>query len=165
LAEDLEGLKKTGEHISLTERRSMMAERDTTDRYLAAYLADRLGTEVAGRISGIARFGMFVKLDGSGADGLVPIATLGREYFTHDRDAQTLTGERSKTVIKLGQRVLTRLAEATPVTGGLVLELLELEGKPLPQVQGGRGRGPKRQVNKSRAKGSKLKKKLKRKRV
>jgi ribonuclease R len=165
LSEDIEGLKKTGEHISETERRSMLAERDTTDRYLASYLADRLGTEVAGRISGIARFGLFVKLDGSGADGLIPIATLGREYFTHDQDAQTLTGEKTKTVIKLGQRVLTRLAEATPVTGGLVLELLELEGKPLPQAHGGRGRGPKRHIGKSRAKTSKLKKKLMRKRV
>ena len=165
LSEDLEGLKKTGEHISQTERRSMMAERDTTDRYLAAYLVDRLGTEVAGRISGIARFGLFVKLDGSGADGLVPIATLGREYFTHNAEAQTLTGERTKTVIKLGQRVLTRLAEATPITGGLVLELLELEGKALPQSPGGRGRGPKRNLVKSRSKTSKLKKKLKRKRT
>jgi len=122
LTEDIEALKKTGEHISETERRSMMAERDTTDRYLAAYLADRLGTEVAGRISGIARFGVFVKLDGSGADGLIPIATLGREYFTHDRDAQTLTGDKTKTVIRLGQRVLTRLAE---VALGLVKRLCE----------------------------------------
>ncbi|MEP5762445.1 MAG: ribonuclease R [Litoreibacter sp.] len=159
-----EDLKSTGEHISETERRSMMAERDTTDRYLAAFLADRLGTEVAGRISGIARFGVFVKLDGSGADGLVPIATLGREYFTHDRDAQTLRGEKTGTVIKLGQRVLARLAEATPVTGGLVLDLLELEGKPLPQSDGRRGGSPRRKLVKSRNKGSKLKKKLKRKR-
>jgi ribonuclease R len=164
LSEDIEGLKKTGEHISETERRSMMAERDTTDRYLAAYLADRLGTEIAGRISGIARFGVFVKLDGSGADALVPISSLGREYFTHDSDAQTLTGERTKTVIKIGQRVLTRLAEATPVTGGLVAELLELEGKPLPQSSGRSRNSPKRNLSKSRNKGSKLKKKLKRKR-
>ena len=160
-------LKATGEHISMTERRSMVAERDTTDRYLASYLADRVGTEVEGRVSGIARFGMFVKLDESGADGLVPIGTLGREYFAHDRDAQTLTGERSGVVIGIGARVLARLAEATPETGGLVLELLELEGKPLPQTGGGgpRKSGPKgRKFGKSRAKTNKLKKKLKRKR-
>lgn len=160
-------LKATGEHISMTERRSMLAERDTTDRYLAAYLADRVGTEMEGRVSGIARFGLFVKLDDSGADGLVPIGTLGREYFAYDRDAQTLTGERSGVVIGLGARVLTRLAEATPETGGLVLELLELEGKPLPQTGGGGARksGPRgRKFGKSRAKSTKLKKKLKRKR-
>lgn len=158
-------LKQTGEHISMTERRSAVAERDTTDRYLASYLADRVGTEIAGRISGIAKFGLFVKLDGSGADGLVPIGTLGREYYAHDRDAQTLTGEQSGVVIRLGTRVLTRLAEATPITGGLVLELLELDGKPLPQG-GGRGRrgAPRgRKPGKYRAKGAKLKKKLKRK--
>jgi ribonuclease R len=159
-------LKQTGEHISMTERRSMVAERDTTDRYLAAYLADRVGTEMEGRVSGIAKFGLFVKLDGSGADGLIPIGTLGREYFAYDRDSQTLRGEKSGVVIGLGARVLVRLAEATPVTGGLVLELLELDGKPLPQT-GGRGRGgpPKgRKTGKFNAKSAKLKKKLKRKR-
>ena len=89
----------------MTERRSMMAERDTTDRYLAAFLADRVGAEFAGTIAGIARFGLFVKLDETGADGLVPISSLGSEYFRHDPDTQTLTGERSRRVIGLGQRV------------------------------------------------------------
>ena len=89
---DIAALDATGEAISETERRSMMAERDTNDRYLASYLADRVGTEVGGRISGIARFGVFVKLDETGADGLVPIRELGREYFKYDRDSQTLMG-------------------------------------------------------------------------
>ena len=64
----------------MTERRSMMAERDTTDRYLAAYLADRVGSEFEGAVSGVARFGLFVKLDETGADGLVPISALGRSF-------------------------------------------------------------------------------------
>ena len=98
-------LAETGEHISMTERRSMMAERDTTDRYLAAYLADRVGAEFAGAIAGVARFGLFVKLDETGADGLVPISSLGSEYFRFDPDAQTLTGETSRRVLGLGQRV------------------------------------------------------------
>ncbi len=162
-AEEAERLKETGEHISMTERRSMMAERDTTDRYLAAYLADRVGSEVEGRISGIARFGLFVRLDGSGADALVPIGSLGREYYAYDRDAQTLTGENSRVVLGIGARVLVRLKEATPVTGGLVVELLELDGKPLPQGQrraGGRSGARKR--NSAVRKGSKLKKKASR---
>jgi len=125
-------LADTGEHISMTERRSMMAERDTTDRYLAAYLADRIGAEFEGAISGIARFGVFVKLDETGADGLVPISALGNEYFVHDPDAQTLTGERSRRVIGLGQRVTVRIAEAAPITGGLLFELLSVEGRNLP---------------------------------
>ncbi len=127
-----EALPETGEHISMTERRSMMAERDTTDRYLAAYLADRVGAEFPGTVAGIARFGLFVKLDETGADGLVPISSLGNEYFIHDPDTQTLTGERSRRVIALGQRVTVRLAEAVPITGGLLFELLEIEGRKLP---------------------------------
>ena len=86
-AAEIEGLDQTAEHISDTERRSMMAERDTNDRYLAAYMADRVGNEFSGRISGIARFGVFVKLDETGADGLIPIRALGREYFHFDREA------------------------------------------------------------------------------
>ena len=127
-----EALPETGEHISMTERRSMMAERDTTDRYLAAYLADRIGAEFEGTVAGIARFGLFVKLDETGADGLVPISSLGNEYFIHDPDTQTLTGERSRRVIGLGQRVTVRLAEAAPITGGLLFELLEIDGRKMP---------------------------------
>ncbi len=128
------------EAISLTERRSMLAERDTNDRYLAAFLSERVGNEFDGKISGIARFGLFVKLRETGADGLVPISTLGREYFTHDADAQTLTGDRSKLVLRLGQKAKVRLAEAVPITGGLMFELLEVDGKPLPKTDGSRGR-------------------------
>jgi ribonuclease R len=127
--EDEEMLEQTATTISEAERRSMMAERDTNDRYLAAYLSDRVGAEFPGRISGIARFGVFVKLDESGADGLVPMRSLGQEYFRHDAEANTLTGTDTGTVIRLGQRVLVRLAEATPITGGLLLEILEIEGE------------------------------------
>ena len=144
-------LPETGEHISMTERRSMMAERDTTDRYLAAYLADRVGSEFAGTIAGVARFGLFVKLDETGADGLVPISSLGREYFRHDPDTQTLTGERSRRVIGLGQRVTVRLAEAAPITGGLLFELLEVEGRRMPTPPRRAGAGaPRRKLAKSR---------------
>ncbi|NKB28822.1 MAG: ribonuclease R [Rhodobacteraceae bacterium] len=133
-------LPETAIQISMTERRSMEAERDTTDRYLAAFLSERVGAELTGRVAGIARFGVFVKLDETGADGLIPIRTLGREYFRHDADAQTLTGSDSGLVITLGQRVLTRLAEAVPVTGGLMLELLEIDGKAMPKPQSRPGR-------------------------
>ena len=143
-------LTETGEHISMTERRSMMAERDTTDRYLAAWLADRVGAEFEGTTSGIARFGLFVKLDETGADGLVPISGLGREFFLYDQDNQTLTGEKSGRVIGLGQRVLVRLAEAAPITGGLLFELLEVEGRRLPTPpRSGKG-APRRQLSRSR---------------
>ena len=128
---DIERLSETAEHISATERRSMEAERDTTDRYLAAYLAERVGTEMTGRISGVQRFGAFVRLDETGADGLLPIREIGNEYFVYDPDAQMLMGSDSGVEIRLGQRVLVRLSEAVPLTGGLMLELVELEGEPI----------------------------------
>ena len=82
---DMAELEATANHISETERRSMLAERDTTDRYLAAFLADRVGQEFSGRISGIAKFGVFVKLEGTGADGLVPMRALGGEFFHYGK--------------------------------------------------------------------------------
>jgi ribonuclease R len=130
--EEIEHLDRTAQHISETERRSMAAERDTTDRYLAAYLSERVGTEMTGRISGIARFGAFVKLDDTGADGLIPIRAIGREFFHFDQRSQTLMGADTGLEIGLGQRVTVRLSEAVPVTGGLILELLDIEGRPMP---------------------------------
>ena len=139
--DDIAQLESTAQHISETERRSMAAERDTTDRYLAAYLSDRVGSEFTGRISGVQKFGAFVKLDETGADGLVPIRAVGREFFHYDRDGQRLIGADTGLTIGVGQRVLVRLAEAIPVTGGLELELLELDGAPMP---GGGGKGGRR---------------------
>ena len=134
---DIENLEDTAKLISDAERRSMAAERDTTDRYLAAYLADRVGATFAGRISGVQRFGLFVKLEETGADGLVPIRSVGREYFHYDADTQTLKGADTGVTIGIGQKVTVRLAEAVPVTGGLMLELLDIEDRVLPGGQRG----------------------------
>ena len=157
---DVENLAETAKLISDTERRSMMAERDTADRYLAAYLAERVGAEFSGRISGVQRFGLFVKLDETGADGLVPIRAVGPEYFHYDADTQTLTGSDTGQVIGIGQKVLVRLAEAVPVTGGLLLDLLALEGAALQQ---GRPRGGKyapRKPAQGRAKAAAIRRKV-----
>ncbi len=135
---DIENLDETGKLISDCERRSMAAERDTTDRYLAAYLADRVGSSFTGRISGVQRFGLFVRLDETGADGLIPIRAVGREFFHYDEASQTLMGADTGLTIGIGQRVVVKLSEAIPVTGGLVLELLEIEGAAV--TAGGRGR-------------------------
>lgn len=135
---DIENLDETGKLISDCERRSMAAERDTTDRYLAAYLADRVGSSFTGRISGVQRFGLFVRLDETGADGLIPIRAVGREFFHYDEASQTLMGADTGLTIGIGQRVVVKLSEAIPVTGGLVLELLEIEGAAV--AAGGRGR-------------------------
>lgn len=163
--EDIEGLEKTGTHISDTERRSMAAERDTTDRYLAAYLSERVGDEMEGRVAGIAKFGIFVKLDDSGADGLVPMRSIGAEYFHFDREAGTLMGSDTGLTISVGQRATVRLAEAVPVTGGIALELLALDGQSLPKGRSNPGgRSPRRKAVKSRKRGDKVKRKVSRKR-
>jgi len=163
--EDVDQLEATATHISETERRSMMAERDTTDRYLASYLSERVGNEFSGRISGIARFGAFVKLEETGADGLIPISTIGQEYFLFDAEAQTITGEQTGLTLSLGLPVTVRLAEAVPVTGGLMLELIQVNGKALPRSsRGRRGKSVPRKAAKSRYKAAKVKKKVHRKR-
>ncbi len=161
---DAENMRATAELISQSERRSMLAERDTNDRYLAAYLADRTGSEFEGRISGIARFGLFVKLDDTGADGLVPLSTLGSEYFHYDRETQTLMGSETGRTIGIGMRATIRLQEAEAITGGLVFELLTLEGKALPSGGRGtkRGKPAKRKLARSRAKSRKISRKASR---
>lgn len=173
---EIDGLKETAEHISDTERRSALAERDTTDRYLAAYLSERVGDEFDGRVSGIARFGVFIKLDENGADGIVPMRALGREYFHYDGETNTLMGENTGRIISLGQRATVRLAQAAPVTGGIELELLSLDDEAMPAGgRGGRGGrpmrgkgkgkprgGPKRKAVQAKRKSDKIKRKVKR---
>ncbi len=162
--DEIERLEETANHISDTERRSMMAERDTTDRYLAAYLSERVGNEFTGRISGIARFGAFVKLDETGADGLVPVRSLGREFFHFDREAGTLMGSDTGLTIAIGQRVTVRLTEAVPVTGGLELELLSIDDQALPRSRGTAGRSTRRKAVSSKRRKDKTKRKVERKR-
>ena len=121
--------------------------------------------ELTGRISGIAKFGVFVKLDETGADGMIPIRTLGREYFHYDAESQTLMGSDTGMVLSMGMRVTVRLAEAVPVTGGLMLELLELDGASLPRGPSkARRGGPKRKLVRSKKKAAKAKKKVARRR-
>ncbi|SMY08122.1 ribonuclease R [Flavimaricola marinus] len=165
---DIENLDETAKIISDTERRSMMAERDTTDRYLAAYLSKSIGTEIEGRIAGIARFGVFVKLEGTGADALIPIRTLGAEFFHFDAESQTLMGSDTGLTIGLGQRAVVKLTEATPVTGGLVAELVSLDGQMMPRVSArphhrrGGGKPVRRKAGVAKAKAAKVKRKVKR---
>jgi len=118
-------LGEIAEHISMTERRAMAAERDSTDRYVAAFMEDRVGALFGARITGVTRFGLFVRLPETGAEGLIPARSLGFEYFRHDEKKHALIGDRSGIAFKLGDRVIVRLMEAAPLTGGLRFELAE----------------------------------------
>jgi ribonuclease R len=134
-------MEQIGTSISTLERRAMEAERDTIDRYVAAFLAERIGETVSARITGVVNFGVFATVEGVGGDGLLPVRDLGTEYFRFDEGARTLTGESSGTEFALGQRLELRLAEANPVTGALRFELVDAPGaRPQP------GRGPQRVI-------------------
>lgn len=121
---DARGLADLAEHITVTERRAMSAERDANDRYVAAFLSDRVGAQFEGRITGVTRFGLFVRLLETGADGLIPVSQLGDDYFVHDERAHALVGDRTGVRWRLGRRVEVALKEATPITGGLLLTML-----------------------------------------
>jgi ribonuclease R len=131
-AETLETLSEVAAQISVTERRAMKAERETADRLIAHFLADRIGATFQGRISGVTRAGLFVKLSDTGADGLIPIRTLGTEYYNYDETRHALVGSRSGAMHRLGDVVDVRLVEAAPVAGALRFELLS-EGQVIPR--------------------------------
>ncbi len=149
-------LKETAEHISTTERRAMTAERDATDRYIAAYLADRVGSKFKARINGVTKFGLFITLDETGADGLIPVRSLGQEYFALDETTKSLVGVESGTTWRFGRPVEVRLVEATPVTGGLIFDMVS-KGEPGKAPKGAGRRGG-RGGPRSGAKGSRGKK-------
>jgi ribonuclease R len=147
--ETVESLSEVAAQISVTERRAMKAERETSDRLIAHFLADRIGATFQGRISGVTRAGLFVKLSDTGADGLIPIRTLGSEYFNYDETRHALVGSRSGAMHRLGDVVDVRLVEAAPVAGALRFELLS-EGHAEPRGRKrdlARGNGPRAQMN------------------
>jgi ribonuclease R len=167
--ETVETLTEVAAQISVTERRAMKAERETADRLIAHFLADRIGATFQGRISGVTRAGLFVKLSDTGADGLIPIRTLGTEYFNYDETRHALVGSRSGAMHRLGDVVDVRLVEAAPVAGALRFELLSEGHAPSrgrkrpdasrPQAKAHPGHSPRKKDRKpDRAKSGKSKK-------
>jgi ribonuclease R len=122
--EEIPRLASTAKAISDTERRAMSAERETTDRLIAAHLADRVGATFPARIAGVTRSGLFVRLKDTGADGYIPISSLGDDYYHHIEAAHALVGARSKAGYRLGDKVEVRLLEAIPSAGALRFEML-----------------------------------------
>ncbi|HKA72889.1 MAG TPA: ribonuclease R [Xanthobacteraceae bacterium] len=139
--EDLNSLREIAARISAAERRAMTAERETADRLIAQFLVDRIGAIFSGHISGVTRAGLFVKLDETGADGLVPLRTIGAEYFRYHEDRHALVGADTGLTYRLGDAVTVRLVEAAPVAGALRFELVS-EGRHEPRR---RAQAPRRQ--------------------
>ena len=122
--EEIPRLTETAKEISDAERRAMAAERETIDRLIAAHVADRVGATFEGRIAGVSRSGLFVKLKETGADGFIPVSTLGQDYFAHVEEAHALVSTRSGETYQLGDPVSVRLVEAIPTAGALRFEML-----------------------------------------
>jgi ribonuclease R len=128
---DRDDLSRITDAISLTERRAMEAERDTIDRYVAAWLAGHVGQVFTTRITGVQKFGFFATIVDLGGDGLVPVSSLGREYFRHDEGAHALVGEDTGQRYTVGQILQLKLAEANPLTGALKFEPVDADGQPI----------------------------------
>lgn len=121
-------LNEIAAQISVAERRAMAAERETIDRLIAHHLADAIGATFQGQISGVTRAGLFVRLADTGADGFVPAATIGDEFYRHDESLHALVGSRTGDTLRLGDQVEVRLAEAAPIAGALRFELMGRAG-------------------------------------
>ncbi|RVL90663.1 RNB domain-containing ribonuclease, partial [Sinorhizobium meliloti] len=131
MPEEEAALDDIAAEISTFERRAMAAERDTIDRLIAHHLNGRVGEEFDGRVSGVTKAGLFVTLPAYGADGFIPISTLGRDYFIYDEAHQALSGEKSGLGYRLGDPVQVKLVEAVPLAGALRFEMLS-EGRKMP---------------------------------
>ena len=134
------------EKISATERRAMAAERETVDRLIAGHLVDKVGATFGGRIAGVTRAGLFVKLAETGADGFIPAATLGDEYFRHEEAMHALIGSRTGATLRLGDQITVKLVEAAPFAGALRFELAG-DGNRGQWREGAPGRASPRQVS------------------
>ncbi|MEP7239541.1 MAG: ribonuclease R [Devosia sp.] len=137
---EVAALPGIAQHISTTERRAMLAERETSDRLLAQFLAGKIGAEFGGRISGVTRSGLFVRLLETGADGFIPASTLGHDYYRYVEEMQAMVGDRTGETFRIGDTVQVRLVEAAPVAGALRFELLSEggRGKPSSGKRGGK---------------------------
>ncbi len=133
--EEAAAMEVTGELISNLERRAMIAERETMDRYVAAFLADQVGAVVDCRITGVQPFGFFATVEGLGGDGLVPAAGLGDEYFRYEEASQRLIGDETGEAYALGRRLKLRLVEADPVSGALRFALPDQPERARPDTQ------------------------------
>lgn len=127
-------LDEMADHISTTERTSMEAERSAKDRFAAQYLSAHTNAEFSGTISGVSRFGLFVRLDGSGADGIIPIRTLPDDFYVHDEKQHALIGRQTGRLYRMGARLMVCLVEADAMTGSTVLSVIGKEGADIPGI-------------------------------
>lgn len=122
---DIGNMEDTAEHISTTERNSMIAERHSTERYIAHFMSNKIYEEFEGRINGVHRAGLFITLDQTGGEGFVPMASLYGDFFHYDKEHHLIEGEHSGLIYQLGDTVTVKLREANPISGGLIFDLVD----------------------------------------
>lgn len=133
---DISKLDETAEMIAIAERRAQVAERETNDRLIASYLEPHIGAKFQGKVSGVVGAGLFIVLDTSGADGFVPVSSLGRDYFIYDEVRHSLAGQSTGETFQLGDRVEVKLLEVAPIKGGLRFEMVSEGRAGKPQKRG-----------------------------
>lgn len=143
---DIGNMAETAEHISNMERNSMIAERQSTERYIANYMSNKIDEEFEGKINGVHKAGLFITLNETGGEGFIPISSLYGDYFHYDKEHHLLEGEHSRIILQLGDSVSVRLREANPVSGGLIFELLhdKLSNQKPRKAAGKKGRRPRK---------------------
>ena len=158
-------IEEIAQHISETERTSMQAERSAVDRFTASFLSDKIGAEFEGSINGVTRFGLFVTLAESGADGLIPMKSLDDDFYVHDEKAHALIGRRRGRIYRLGAKMRVVIKEADGITGSCIFALApgqkgaDIDGLPTPNAGGGTQRDDKKSGQKNKKYGPKSGKK------
>ena len=140
---EIDDLADIAERISAAERRAMAAERETIDRLIATFLVDQVGATFGGRIAGVTRVGLFVKLNETGADGFIPAATLGDEFFRYEETSHAMVGSRTGEIFRLGDQIIVELIEAAPLAGALRFAMVRNDRARGGTRSGRRGDGPK----------------------
>ena len=121
---DVEAFQDLGASISAAERKSMEAERSAKDRFVAMLMAERIGGTFRARITSVHRFGIFVQLDDTLADALVPISTISAHRLEHDESEHALIDREAGMVWSLGDLVEVELVEVDTAMGRLSCRLV-----------------------------------------
>jgi ribonuclease R len=110
-------------HISDTERRAMMAERDASDRYKVSYMSRHIGANFMGVIVSLNEYGLFISLNDNGVTGFIPVRNLTGDFFRYDKPHACFKGQRTGQTFHIGQALMIGVQSANAITGSLIFEL------------------------------------------
>lgn len=116
------------DHISATERRAAIAEREVMDRFVTAYHFPHVGEIFTATIVGVTKVGLFVAIQDTGAQGFIPRGSLKGDAFYHDEDTHSLVGRRTKKSYQLGSHLEVLLQSASIVANSLIFGIADGNG-------------------------------------